>query len=115
MFVHMYNKEFLKGTIKTLLLSLLDEKGDMYGYEITQTIKSRSEEHIVLTEGALYPALHKLEHNNLVESFTQKAGGRTRKYYRLTVQGKKEAAKAKAGWSVFANVMNTVINPFSHA
>jgi PadR family transcriptional regulator PadR len=111
----MYQKDFLKGTIKTMLLCLLDEQGEMYGYEITQTVKSRTSEEINLTEGALYPALHKMEATLLVVSTAKKIEGRTRKYYQLTPLGKKEAQKAKEGWSAFSSLMGHIINPMSHA
>lgn len=106
----MYQKEFLKGTIKTVLLCLLDEHIEMYGYEITQMVKTRSDNGINLTEGALYPALHKLEANKLVAAFHKKVDGRTRKYYQLTPLGKKEAAQAKKGWFQFSNTISHVLN-----
>lgn len=111
----MYQKEFLKGTIKTVLLCLLDEHTEMYGYEITQLVKVRSENEINLTEGALYPALHKLEANGLVDTFVKKVDGRNRKYYQLTTLGSKEASKAKKGWLQFNNLIGNVINSFNHA
>lgn len=111
----MYSKEYLKGTIKTLLLSLLDEKGDMYGYEISQTVKLRSEGEIQLTEGALYPALHKLETNVLVSSYFKMYDGRKRKYYTLTDKGKREVEKAKQGWKAFSETINSILNPLNYA
>ena len=55
------NKEFLSGTLASLILGLLDNHGRMYGYEICQKAKELSAGEIVLTEGAIYPALHRLE------------------------------------------------------
>jgi DNA-binding PadR family transcriptional regulator len=111
----MYSKEYLKGTLKTLILSLLSESGDMYGYELTQTVKQRSDNNIELTEGALYPALHKLEANEYVESYTKKIEGRNRKYYKLTNKGTIEAEKQKAGWAKFSNMMDAILNPLNYA
>lgn len=111
----MYQKEFLKGTIKTVLLCLLDEHEKMYGYEITQLVKARTANEINLTEGALYPALHKLEANGFVATFIKKVDGRNRKYYQLTAKGKKEAINAKNGWIQFNNLIGNVINTFQHA
>jgi DNA-binding PadR family transcriptional regulator len=51
----MYSQELLKGTLQIIVLSLLAEKDRMYGYEITQHVKERTEGKIQLTEGALYP------------------------------------------------------------
>jgi PadR family transcriptional regulator PadR len=62
----------------------------MYGYEITQKVKEITAGDVLLTEGALYPALHKLEADGFLETFTQVVDNRVRKYYRLTEQGGKE-------------------------
>ncbi len=111
----MFSKDYLKGSIKTILLNLLHSRGEMYGYEITQMVKLRSEESIVLTEGALYPALHKLQSLGLVKSHNKIVDGRTRKYYQLTSKGETQALQAKEEWQNFSSQMNAIINPFSHA
>lgn len=111
----MYQKEFLKGTIKTMLLSLLEEKGRMYGYEITQTVKQRTAGEISLTEGALYPSLHKLEAAGWVRTDKEKANGRIRKYYSLTDKGLREATRAKQGWNSFASQMQSIITGLEYA
>jgi PadR family transcriptional regulator PadR len=56
----MHSPELLKGTLQTILLKVLKDHGRMYGYEITLRVKELSGERILLTEGALYPTLHKL-------------------------------------------------------
>lgn len=111
----MYNKEHLKGTLKTILLALFEEKGDMYGYEISQTVKLRSQGELVLTEGALYPALHKLESNKLLESYSKAYEGRTRKYYRITEKGIREASDARKSWKSFAGSVEAILNPINYA
>ena len=83
----MYSKELLKGTISTIILKLLAENDKMYGYEITQKVKERTKNEINITEGALYPALHRLEAEGLLTSKTVNIGKRVRKYYSLTKQG----------------------------
>jgi DNA-binding PadR family transcriptional regulator len=87
----MYSKELLKGTLSTILLTLLDEKGRMYGYEITQAVKERTDGKILLKEGSLYPALHKLEAEGLVTTEEEFIGKRPRIYYRLTSTGKTQS------------------------
>ena len=57
----MSTNPLLKGSLQTIILKLLEDNDQMYGYEITQKVKEVSEGEIMLTEGALYPALHKLE------------------------------------------------------
>lgn len=84
----MNQTELLKGTLGTIILRLLEEKGKMYGYEITQLVKEMSREKILVKEGSLYPALHKLEADGLVEVEEVYIGKRVRKYYSLTKPGK---------------------------
>ena len=85
----MSNTELLKGTLSTLILRLLTEHKRLYGYEITQLVKQRSDDKIILKEGSLYPALHKLEADGLVVSEEVYIGKRVRRYYKLTDHGKK--------------------------
>ncbi len=83
----MYSKELLKGTLRTIVLKLLSEQGRMYGYQITQEVKARTNDQIILTEGALYPTLHKLEAEGLLTTEKEYIGKRVRKYYHLTDTG----------------------------
>lgn len=83
----MYSTELIKGTLKTIILKLLSENNRMYGYEITQKVKELSADKIVITEGALYPLLHKLEAEGIVETESEYFGKRLRKYYKLTESG----------------------------
>ena len=75
------NKKFLNGTLKTIILALLRENRKMYGYEICQLTKEKTDNHILLTEGAIYPTLHKMEKDGLIISVKEKVNGRVRKYY----------------------------------
>lgn len=80
-----------KGSLQTIILKLLQENKRMYGYEITQIVKQISKNEINITEGALYPTLHKLEADGFLEVEVKKTGNRLRKYYKLTENGKKES------------------------
>jgi DNA-binding PadR family transcriptional regulator len=82
----------------------------MYGYEITQRVKEISQEKILLTEGALYPALHKLEAGGLVETEVVSLGRRVRKYYRLTPIGRTEAKFRVQEFTDFVKTMSRVLN-----
>ena len=64
----MLNKSLIQGSLSMLILRLLDEK-DMYGYEMIETLRSRSENVFELKAGSLYPLLHTLEANNLVTAY----------------------------------------------
>jgi PadR family transcriptional regulator, regulatory protein PadR len=90
---NMYSKELLKGTIEIIILKLLSENKRLYGYEITQRVKELTQDKIEISEGALYPALHKLEATGVVTTETVTLGKRVRKYYRLTRQGKSVATR----------------------
>lgn len=85
----MYSNELVRGTLKTIVLKVLDEHPRMYGYQLSKEVKERTEGKILLTEGALYPILHKLQKDNLVTSEEELISKRVRKYYRLTEKGKK--------------------------
>lgn len=62
----------------------------MYGYEITQRVKAATKGRFKITEGALYPTLHKLEANGILEVEVEKVDNRLRKYYKLTEKGNTE-------------------------
>jgi len=79
--------ELLKGTLTTIILKLLADNGKMYGYEIAQKVKELSDDKILIKEGSLYPALHKLLKDGLVKVETVAVGKRIRKYYIITKQG----------------------------
>lgn len=84
------SNELFKGTLQTIILNLLSENERMYGYEITQKVKSITQGELLLKEGALYPALHKLEAAGLLETSTEIVDNRLRKYYALSKEGKAE-------------------------
>ena len=65
----------------------------MYGYEITQKVKELTAGKVALTEGALYPMLHKLESDGVLITEKEYVGKRLRKYYSLTPAGKSVVAQ----------------------
>lgn len=83
----MYSKELLKGTLSAIILKLLAENERMYGYQIAQKVKELSSDKILIKEGSLYPALHKLKEDGLVTIETVHIGKRVRRYYKLTPKG----------------------------
>ena len=107
----MYSNELVRGTLKTIILQLLGEQTQMYGYELSKLVKERTKEKIVLTEGALYPILHKLEKDNLVNTNLQKVGNRTRKYYALTSNGKTSAKEKKNELLEFVETLKVLMEP----
>ena len=79
-----------KGTLQNIILKLLSSEVKMYGYQMTQRAKELTRGELEMTEGALYPILHKLEDNGIIYSEIQNVNGRDRKYYLLTEKGKKQ-------------------------
>jgi DNA-binding PadR family transcriptional regulator len=107
----MYSSELLKGTLKTIVLKQLEQNNRMYGYEITQRVKELSGNRIQITEGALYPALHKLEAEGLLDVEVEKVDNRLRKYYKLTETGTKETINLLAELEDFIRNMQSLVNP----
>ena len=81
----------------------------MYGYEITQKVKELSEGELLITEGALYPALHKLETEGLLITRKEKNGRRVRKYYSLTPQGRSSVLERLDAFKSFIGTMYNVL------
>ena len=107
----MANSKLYKGSLNTIILKLLEEKGKMYGYEITQKVKEQTKGELNITEGALYPALHKLEAEGLLDVEVAKVDNRLRKYYKLTEHGKKETVNRLAELEDFIRSMQNLVNP----
>lgn len=103
------SKELLKGTLTTIILRLLSEKGKMYGYELAQCVKETTDGKILIKEGSLYPALHKLESEGLIECEKVALGKRVRKYYRLTPAGETATQKAINELLDFLNTIHHLI------
>lgn len=107
----MGNQKLYKGSLQTIILKLLAQQDKMYGYEITQKVKELTKGELKITEGALYPALHKLEAEGLLEVEVAKVGNRLRKYYRLTETGTTETVNRLAEMQEFLQTMQQLVNP----
>lgn len=107
----MGNQKLYKGSLQTIILKLLAENDKMYGYEITQKVKELTKGELQITEGALYPALHKLEGEGLLVVEVLKVGNRLRKYYKLTDVGIKETVNKLEQMQDFLNTMQYLVNP----
>jgi DNA-binding PadR family transcriptional regulator len=105
----MHSPELLKGTLQTIVLKVLKDHGKTYGYEITQRVKELSDGTIVLTEGALYPTLHRLEAEGLLKTEKVNVGNRVRKYYMLTPTGKSTANERVSEFVEFIKTMGNVL------
>ncbi len=107
----MQNKTLIKGNLETIILKLLQDNGEMYGYQISKRVKKMTDAEIQITEGALYPALHKLEAAGNLDIRQQTIDGRARKYYCISKEGKKEVARKIAEFETFVSSMYMILNP----
>lgn len=73
------DRMLVSGSIGMLLLKLLAEK-DMYGYEMIEVLRQRSQNVFELKAGTLYPLLHSLEEKNLLNAYEKEISGKVRKY-----------------------------------
>jgi PadR family transcriptional regulator PadR len=106
----MHSTALLKGTLQTIVLKVLADHGKMYGYEITQRVKDLSEGTIMLTEGALYPTLHRMEAEGLLKTESVHIGKRVRKYYTLTKSGTSLVEEKVQEFTSFIKTMAFVLN-----
>jgi DNA-binding PadR family transcriptional regulator len=106
----MYSTELIKGTLQPIILKLLEDNSRMYGYEITQKVKSMTMGKIEITEGALYPILHKLEAEGTLRTEQEYIGKRVRKYYSLTPEGKAVVVEKVNELSDFIESIHRIIS-----
>jgi transcriptional regulator len=102
------DSRMLWGTVDMLILEVISA-GPSYGYQIAQTVLERSRGYFEITEGSLYPALHRLERQRLLASHWQQADGRERKYYKLTPAGRAALAARKKEWSAFTRGVQGIL------
>lgn len=103
------NKELLKGSTVILILSLIDEKS-MYGYEMIKEIEERSSGVFSFKEGTLYPILHTLEAEGMLEAYWDESeGNRKRKYYTITDKGRHHMKEKHEEWNIFRSAVDHVI------
>ena len=107
----MIDPKLLRGSLDTIILKLLSETNEMYGYEITQKVKELTKGELKITEGALYPALHKLEADGFLDVEVARVDNRIRKYYKLTEQGEKETVNRLAELEDFIRSMQRLVSP----
>ncbi len=107
----MQTKDLIKGTLNTIILNLLKEHGQMYGYEITQEVKRKTDGKILIREGSLYPALHKLLADGMVMTEEVLVGRRSRIYYKLTSKGHEQTIEQTTELLGFLDTVALLIYP----
>lgn len=102
------DKTLVSGSMAMMILKLLSEQ-DMYGYEMIETLRQRSQNVFELKAGTLYPLLHSLEEKQFLTSYEQEVSGKVRKYYSITKAGRKGLAKKEAEWKQYSQAVGNVL------
>ncbi len=100
--------EQLKGHLDGLILAVL-APAPLHGYAVIEALKLRSGGELALPEGTVYPALHRLERDGLLESDWTADSGRRRRVYGLTARGRSELGLRRERWRSFAATIDAVL------
>ena len=102
------NAQFKKGVLELIVLAAVEQK-DMYGYEMIDQLRQKSDNVFELKVGTLYPLLHSLEKSGCLTSYEGEAAGKKRIYYRITPEGRKQLKKKTEEWSEYASAVMHVM------
>ena len=107
----MISKALIAASTKPMILSILQEK-ENYGYQIIQSVKRISGGSLEWSDGMLYPVLHRLEKDGLIQAHWRiSEEGRRRKYYQITEFGQKELETEKEQWMSVHNALSELWKP----
>lgn len=106
----MISNELLKGSLKTIVMKLLEEEGPMHGYAITRRVEEMTQGKIKLTYGALYPVLHKLENEKALVTTSEIYNNRMRIYYALTPGGQSLVTEKIKEMNEFIESIQSIID-----
>jgi PadR family transcriptional regulator PadR len=107
------NPNFMNGVPELLILRLL-QHDEMYGYEIVQAIRSRTDAVIAVGEGVVYPVLHGLERDGALRSRRKAINGRSRIYYSVTPKGSRRLAYLSEAWTNLAVAIQKMLTGGEH-
>jgi transcriptional regulator len=103
------NLELLQGTLDVLVLKTLSW-GPRHGYAIARWIRDTTDDVLRIEEGALYPALHRMQKRGWIEAeWGLSENNRKAKYYQLTVRGRQELRAEAASWSRYSAAVSKVL------
>lgn len=104
----MFSRELKKGSTELLVLALIEDR-PRHGYDIGKRIESGSNGRLTFRIGSLYPILCRLEDKRLITGrWVEKSGERRRRYYKLTVEGRKALARERSLWNEFVVTVNRI-------
>lgn len=102
--------DVVPGTLEMLLLKTLSPGTRMHGFEILRWIRDATEGALVIEEGALYPALHRMERRGWLEAeWGVSEKGRRAKYYGITAAGRAELGREEAQWARYARAWDRIV------
>ena len=102
------NPNFMNGVPELLILRLLQQQ-EMYGYEIVQAIRSRTDAVIAVGEGVVYPVLHGLERDGALKARRKTVNGRSRIYYTVTPVGSRRLADLSEVWTNLSGAIQKML------
>jgi transcriptional regulator len=101
--------DLLQGTLDMLILKIVTLR-PIHGYGISQRLRQISEEVLLVQQGSLYPALHRLEKRGwLVAEWGESDNGRQAKFYTLSAKGKKQLSKEESNWNRLAGAVTRIL------
>jgi transcriptional regulator len=101
--------DLLQGTLDMLILKIVT-LGPIHGYGISQRLRQISKEVLLVQQGSLYPALHRLEKRGwLAAEWGESENGRQAKFYQLSDKGKKQLSKEELSWNRLADAVARIL------
>jgi PadR family transcriptional regulator PadR len=107
------NPNFMNGVPELLILRLVQQQ-EMYGYEIVQAIRNRTDAVIAVGEGVVYPVLHGLESDGALKSRRKTVNSRSRIYYSITARGSRRLAELSESWTNLADAIQRMLTGGQH-
>ena len=109
------SNDLLQGTLDLLILKVLS-LGPMHGLAIADRVRQLSDDVLRVNQSALYPALHRLEHQAwIAASWGESENNRRAKFYKLTAAGQKQLKKETEKWAEMTNVVDSVLGATAEA
>jgi transcriptional regulator len=103
-------KNDLQGALDLLIFKTLSQLGSMHGYGIVMHLRRVSGELIIVEEGSLYPALHRMEQNGWVRAtWALTDYGRKARWYALTKAGREQLASREKNWEQVVKGVNAIL------
>ena len=100
----------LQGTLDVMILKAVSW-GPMHGFAVAKWVRSTTDDVLQIDDGALYPALHRMEHRGLIDADWDLTENKRRaKYYRLTAKGRQELRARSSIWDRYASAVSKVIH-----